>query len=42
MRIVLQDKPIRITVSFPETHTQEQVDTWLAKYWKDKEIVKEG
>lgn len=36
MKIVLQDKPVLITVCFPETHTQEQIDIWLARYWKDK------
>lgn len=34
MRVVLQDKP-RLSVYFPAHWTQLQVDTWLAKWYKN-------
>jgi hypothetical protein len=35
-RVVLQESP-RITVCFPNTYTNEQVDIWLAKWLKDRQ-----
>ena len=35
MRVVLQDKPY-ISVYFPPHWTELQVDTWLAKWFKNK------
>jgi len=34
MRIVLQDNPY-ISVYFPSNWTQEKIDIWLAKWYKN-------
>jgi hypothetical protein len=34
-RFILQTSP-KITVCFPSTYTTEQIDIWLAKWFKDR------